>query len=91
MGLFTSANNISLKKLRKIADQVIALDEKYTAMTDEELQNQTNVLKERLRFLIDVPSQYSKISSNSGQSFIIFFFACSGVIVLLLNKYLISL
>ena len=49
MGLFTSANNISLKKLRKIADQVIALDAKYTAMTDEELQNQTNVLKERLK------------------------------------------
>ena len=48
MGIFTSANNISLKKLRKIADQVIALDEKYTALSDDELRNQTNVLKNRL-------------------------------------------
>lgn len=48
MGIFTSANNIALKKLRKIADQVFAKDETYKQMTDDELQNQTNVLKNRL-------------------------------------------
>ena len=48
MGIFTSANNISLKKLRKIADKVIELDEKYTALSEEELKNQTNILKDRL-------------------------------------------
>ena len=48
MGIFTSANNISLKKLRKIADKVIELDEKYTALSEEELKNQTNILKGRL-------------------------------------------
>ncbi|MBR2052665.1 MAG: preprotein translocase subunit SecA [Clostridia bacterium] len=48
MGIFTSANNIALKKLRKIADQVIALEPKYAPMDDATLQDQTNVLKGRL-------------------------------------------
>ena len=48
MGIFTSANNIALKKLRKIADQVIALEPKYAPLDDATLQDQTNVLKGRL-------------------------------------------
>ena len=52
MGLFSYFanfdNNRSLKKLEKIAAKVEALDEKYSAMTDDELKNQTAVLKERL-------------------------------------------
>ncbi len=47
MGLF-SRDSRSIKKLKKIADQVVALEGKYSAMTDEELKEQTNALKERL-------------------------------------------
>lgn len=48
MGIFTSANNIALKKLRKIADQVIALEPKYAPLSDDDLRAQTDVLKGRL-------------------------------------------
>ena len=51
MGLFSSLknfdNNRSLKKLEKIASKIEALAEKYQPMTDDELKNQTNILKER--------------------------------------------
>ena len=46
MGLF-SGDRKSLKKLRKIADLVVALEEKYQKMSDEELQAQTAIFKER--------------------------------------------
>lgn len=39
----------SLRKLDKMADAVIALDDKYKAMTDAELREQTDVLKNRLK------------------------------------------
>jgi len=52
MGLFKFFaefdNNKSIKKLEKIASKIEALDEKYSAMTDDELKNQTNILKDRL-------------------------------------------
>lgn len=52
MGLFTYFanfdNNRSLKKLEKIALQVESFEEKYASMTDDELKNQTAVLKGRL-------------------------------------------
>ena len=38
----------ALKKLNKLALKVEALDDKYSAMDDKELKDQTNVLKERL-------------------------------------------
>ena len=38
----------NLKKLDKMADKVLSLEEKYVSLTDEELKNQTNVLKDRL-------------------------------------------
>ena len=38
----------ALKKLNKLALKVEALEQKYTDMSDEELKNQTNVLKDRL-------------------------------------------
>ena len=47
MGLF-SRDSRSIKKLKKIADQVVALEGKYSAITDDELKEQRNVLKERL-------------------------------------------
>ena len=52
MGLFKHFadydNNRSLKKLEKIAAKIEALDSKYSAMSDDELKNQTNILKDRL-------------------------------------------
>ena len=36
-----------LKRFRKIADQVMALDEEYSKLTDTELQNKTDEFKDR--------------------------------------------
>ena len=51
MGLFSALknfdNNRSLKKLEKIAAKIENLADKYKALSDEELKNQTNILKER--------------------------------------------
>lgn len=47
MSIFTSANNASLKKLRKIADKVIAKESFYANMSDDELKAQTPILKQR--------------------------------------------
>lgn len=53
MGLFSAIknfdNNKSLKKLEKIASKVEALSDKYKNLTDDELKNQTVILKERLK------------------------------------------
>ena len=38
-----------LKRFRKIADAVMALDEEYTKLTDTELQNKTEEFKDRLK------------------------------------------
>lgn len=52
MGLFNYFanfdNNRSLKKLEKTASLVEALEDKYKAMSDDELKSQTQVLKARL-------------------------------------------
>ncbi|MGD9901672.1 MAG: preprotein translocase subunit SecA [Spirochaetales bacterium] len=49
MGLFKSDNDRHVKQLRKIADTVEVLSDKYKAMTDEELKAVTPVLKERVQ------------------------------------------
>ena len=46
--LFASDNSRNIKKLKLIADKVIALESKYENMTDEELKLTTGVLKDRL-------------------------------------------
>ena len=46
--LFNDEGRKSLKKIDKIADKVIAQEEKYAPMTDAELRSQTDVLKGRL-------------------------------------------
>ena len=38
-----------LKKFRKIADQIVALEEEYSKKTDSELKENTNIFKERLK------------------------------------------
>lgn len=41
-------DNAALRHTGKLADQVMALEDKYKAMTDEELRTQTTLFKERL-------------------------------------------
>lgn len=48
MGLFSGENSGQIRKLKKIANKVISLEDKYQEMSDDELKNQTNILKERL-------------------------------------------
>ena len=38
MGLFGNENKAQVKKLKKIADKVVALEEKYKSYTDEQLK-----------------------------------------------------
>ncbi len=47
MGLF-SQNSRNLKKLKKIADKVVALEEEYTQLSDQDLKNKTNEFLQRL-------------------------------------------
>ncbi|NMD38653.1 MAG: preprotein translocase subunit SecA [Christensenellaceae bacterium] len=42
------SNEAEIKKLQKIADKVLALEDKYSKMNDADLTSQTNILKNRL-------------------------------------------
>ena len=46
--LFGNYSKKELKRIEPLKEAVLALDEKYTAMTDDELKGQTAALKERL-------------------------------------------
>lgn len=46
--IFGSYSERELKKIRPIANGVMELEEKYSSMSENELKNQTNVLKQRL-------------------------------------------
>ncbi|MBQ1942965.1 MAG: preprotein translocase subunit SecA, partial [Clostridia bacterium] len=64
MGLFSylagGENRRNLKQLTKIADQVLALEEKYAALSEEELKGQTAVLKARLAEIKEAQSKTKK-------------------------------
>ena len=47
MGLFASKNDVHIKKLKKIADKVEALDEVYSRLSDDELKGKTAEFKKR--------------------------------------------
>ena len=47
MGLFGNENKAQVKKLKKIADKVVALEEKYKSYTDEQLKACTQEFKDR--------------------------------------------
>ena len=49
MGLFGNQNNGQIKKLKKIADKVEALQDKYKTYTNEQLQACTDEFKNRLK------------------------------------------
>ena len=49
MGLFGNENKSQVKKLKKIADKVVALEDKYRAYSDEELKNCTEDFKNRYK------------------------------------------
>ena len=46
--LFGNYSKKELKRIQPICDKVLALEDKYAAMSESELKNQTAVLKERL-------------------------------------------
>lgn len=47
MGLFGNENKAQVKKLKKIADKVVALEDKYKAYSDEQLRACTDEFKKR--------------------------------------------
>lgn len=49
MGLFGNQNNAQVRKLKKIADKVVALEEKYKGYSNEQLQACTDEFKNRLK------------------------------------------
>ena len=49
MGLFSSENERQIKKLKKTADKVELLAEKYAVVSNEELKGMTDILKARLQ------------------------------------------
>ena len=49
MGLFGSENKSQVKKLKKIADKVVALEDKYRSFSDEALRNCTTDFKARYK------------------------------------------
>ena len=46
--LLGQSNDAEVRRLQKIADSGLALEDKYKGLSDEELQRQTPILKERL-------------------------------------------
>ena len=46
--LFGNYSKREIKRIKPMVDAILASEEKYHAMTDEELKNQTKILKERL-------------------------------------------
>ncbi|MBP3344789.1 MAG: preprotein translocase subunit SecA [Clostridia bacterium] len=49
MGLFGNQNKAQVKKLQKIADKVVALEEKYKEFSNEQLRACTDEFKDRLK------------------------------------------
>lgn len=49
MGLFVSENKTQVKKLKKIADKVVALEDKYKEFSNEQLTACTQEFKDRLK------------------------------------------
>ncbi len=47
--IFSSDNTRNVKKLKLIADKIVALDEEYSRLTDDELKHKTIEFKERLK------------------------------------------
>ena len=46
--MFGNYSKREVKRVQPICDKVLALEDKYAAMSESELKNQTTILKERL-------------------------------------------
>ena len=47
--IFGDPNEKELKKIQPIVDEINKLEEKFQGFSDEELKNQTNIFRERLK------------------------------------------
>jgi len=47
--IFASDNARNIKKLKVIADKVVALEDEYSKLTDDKLKNKTNIFKQRIK------------------------------------------
>ena len=47
--IFPSENDRNVKKIKKIADKVLALDDEFSKKSDEDLKAMTNILRERFK------------------------------------------
>lgn len=47
--MFGNYSKREVKRVRPLCDKVLALESKYQPMSDKELKEQTNVLKERIK------------------------------------------
>ena len=52
MGLFGSENSRNIKRLKKIADKVVALEDEFKKKTDDQLRETTKELQERLKSIL---------------------------------------
>ena len=75
--IFGDYSKKEVKRVKKTADKVLALEDKYAAMNDKELTSQTDILKGRLangETLDDILpdafpcSDYRRYCSSSGQN-----------------------
>ncbi|MBE7075765.1 MAG: preprotein translocase subunit SecA [Clostridiales bacterium] len=69
MGLFGNENKSQVKKLKKIADKVVALEEKYKDFSDDQLRSCTQDFKDRIKNgedLMDIlPEAYAVVREAS--------------------------
>lgn len=47
--IFGTKDQKEIKKIEPIVDKIMALDEEYSALTDEQLKNKTDEFKNRLK------------------------------------------
>ena len=66
------SNKKELKRMQKKVDQILALDSRFAAMSDEQLKGQTLILKERLAqgeslddLLVDAFATFAKPAPGS--------------------------
>ena len=54
---FFDPSKKDVKRMKKAADRIVAMEDKYAAMSDEELKNQTNIKRQ-------IPLHQAKVCKN---------------------------